>query len=163
MAQNSEGSQESLLHRDQFEYAWRWFELHARQRVTMFNFFLLATGALANAYGLLLRGQLFWQAAAVTGIGIFVSGIAFLLDVRNSFLVDIGENALKRAERTYLATESTGSDIENASQIEYAILSREKKRPYWQKHGFLIRFLEALAGTAFVVATVHSVIAAMDC
>ena len=36
--QNGAGSQSANI---QFEYAWRWFDLHAKQRVSMFNFFLL--------------------------------------------------------------------------------------------------------------------------
>ena len=46
-----------LLHL-KLDYAWRWFALHTKQRVTMFNCFLVASGILANAYGLLLREEL---------------------------------------------------------------------------------------------------------
>ena len=52
--------------------AWRWFSLHTKQRVTMFSFFLVASGILANAYGLLLREELWVPATAAASIGFTV-------------------------------------------------------------------------------------------
>ena len=58
MSQEFQRDEVTTLVQTKFEYAWRYFALHARQRVTMFNFFLLGSGVIANAYGLLLRNYL---------------------------------------------------------------------------------------------------------
>src|SRR3954462_11298895 len=31
------------------DYAWKWFDLHAKQRMTLFNYFLIIAGIFANA------------------------------------------------------------------------------------------------------------------
>ena len=79
------------LLRLKLDYAWRWFALHAKQRVTMFNYFLVASGILANAYGLLLREELWGVAIGVAGIGSIVGLVSLGLDVRNRQLVKLGE------------------------------------------------------------------------
>ena len=38
-----------------FQYAWNWFEFHAKQRTTMFNYFLVSVGIFANAAVLAIR------------------------------------------------------------------------------------------------------------
>ena len=159
MAQELEIEGDSSLHQMRFEYAWRWFDMHARQRVTMFNFFLLSTGVLANAYGILLREGFYWQSAAVAVIGAFAGLVSCFLDVRNSQLVDMGEEALKKVEQEYLAPVVEGGQ----SLHEYAILSTEKQPPLWQKHKCLIRSLEMVAVFGHLAATTHSVIAALRC
>lgn len=133
--------------------------MHARQRVTMFNFFLLSTGVLANAYGILFREDLFWQAAVVAAIGAFAGLVSVLLDVRNSQLVHMGEAALKRVELEYLASAS----MIDQGQAECAILSNEKPAPFWQKHKWLIRSLEIVAVCGFTAAFIHSVVMACTC
>jgi len=133
----------------QFEYAWRWFELHARQRVSMFNFFFLAVGALASAYGILLREQLYGESAAVAFAGVFASVVACLLDVRNHSLVKMGEEALKVVETRHL----TGC----------AILTEERQPPSMLKHGWLIRSLEIVVAILYLAAGVYSIFLAAGC
>ena len=159
MAQTSKAGTDSVPYHTQFEYAWRWFDLHARQRVSMFNFFLLSTGILANAYAILFREDLFWQAAGVAAIGAFAGLVSVVLDVRNSQLVHMGEAALKRVEQEYLALAS----IDVQAQHECAILTNEKRVPLWQKHKSLIRSLEIVAVCGFIAALIHSVVMACTC
>lgn len=140
-----------------FEYAWRYFALHARQRVTMFNFFLLGSGVIANAYGLLLREQLHWQAGGVALIGLLVCVVSFMLDIRNHQLVHHGEDALRRVEQDYLLSSDQVNSDDKAP--EYVIMTREHEigsPPFWYKHGTLIRFLEGAAAVGFFVAALGS-------
>jgi hypothetical protein len=37
------------------EYVWRYFELHAQQRMTVFNFYIAITGLLAAGIGFTLQ------------------------------------------------------------------------------------------------------------
>ena len=141
--QNGAGSHSGNM---QFEYAWRWFDLHAKQRVSMFNFFLLSVGALATAYGLLFREQLYVVAAVAAFMGVFVSLVSCLLDVRNHELVKMGEKALKGVERAHL----TGCTI----------LTDEKQPPSPLKHGWLIRSLEIVVAIVYLAGGVYSVVLA---
>lgn len=43
---------ERELFKLRIDYAWKWFDLHAKQRMTLFNYFLIIAGILAN--GMLL-------------------------------------------------------------------------------------------------------------
>lgn len=142
------------------EYAWRWFELHAKQRATMFNFFLLASGALANAFGLLVRGDLYWYAFAVSLIGVVVGAIAIGLDVRNHQLVSMGEDALKRFELDFSAYLDSQEDFQSNAQV--TILTIEKQPRFWLKHHWLIRSLEVVATSGFLSAAVFSLIEAIN-
>lgn len=159
MAREPETERDLSLHQTRFEYAWRWFEIHARQRVTMFNFFLLSTGILANAYGILFREELYWQAAIVAVIGAFAGLVSYFLDVRNSQLVNMGEKGLKRVEKEHLELFS----VEGQSRTELAILSTERQPVFWQQHKWLIRSLEVVAVIGYSGAATHSVFAAMRC
>ena len=98
MSEVSMDERDQLLINIKFEYAWRYFSLHARQRVQMFNFFLLGSSFLASGYGLLFREQFYLPACVLAAVGILVSFFALLLDTRNARLVDLGEGALKSFE-----------------------------------------------------------------
>lgn len=82
-----------------FEYAWKWFEYHASQRTSMFNFFLIATGILANAYVGLLKEKLFTLAVWLGIMGALTSLAFLLLDCRNLGLVHMGEDILRELEK----------------------------------------------------------------
>ena len=161
MSETSHPDQEQVVGQAQFEYAWRWFDAHAKQRVAMFNYFLLAVGVLANAYGLLLREQLYWPAVSVAAIGVFVGIVAYVLDVRNHQLVGMGEKALKRVEKDFLGPQSLGAA--GTTLPEYLIFRTEKEPPFWQKHKFLIRSLEVVVTAAYMAALGYSLFAALRC
>ena len=142
-----------------FEYAWRWFSLHARQRVTMFNYFLVASGVLANAYGLLLSEKLFFQACAAATIGFIACLVSIGLDIRNHQLVKFGEDVLVLIERNCLFREGPQSPDGNSPR--YGILYREScfGMPYRLfKHKILIRFLESVVSVGFLGAAIYAAV-----
>ena len=157
MSQKPQGAEDTTLAQTKFEYAWRYFAYHAKQRVTMFNFFLLGSGVIANAYGLLLRGESHLQAGGVALVGLLVCVIFFMLDIRNRQLVHLGEDALRRVEKDYLlSSEQVNS---NHKVPEYLIMTREiqiGEPSSWYKHGTLIKLLEGAAAIGFLVAAAHS-------
>ena len=147
---------QELLHL-KLDYAWNWFNLHASQRVTMFNYFLVASGILANAYGLLLREELWAVAAVAAGIGCIVSLISLGLDRRNRQLVKLGEEVLRDIERMYLFPDPHFDDGDSS---RLGILHREAQHgepPLFFKHRFLIRFLEALVAVGFFAAALYAI------
>ena len=80
------------------KYAWDWFQFHANQRTSMFNYFLVAMTILGSAYVGLVKEGIF-PAAALLGLVGFLLAISFtILDVRNQQLVKMSEEVLKRLE-----------------------------------------------------------------
>ncbi len=125
-----------------FEFAWRWFSLHANQRISLVGFFVISAGILANAYvtlihdGFNLQASFLGLAAAVVSMG-FV-----LLDRRNRQLVRIGEHLLaeQQAELT-----TTGQARE---WIVRELIGTGKQTPF--KHWLVIEGIEALVGVSFL-------------
>ena len=145
-----------LLHL-KLDYAWRWFALHTKQRVTMFSYFLVASGILANAYGLLLREELWGAAIGAASIGCLVGLVSWGLDSRNRQLVKLGEEVLTDIERAYLfPTEPHSEDVDSpASGILYREAKGREPRLLF-KHRFLIGSLEIVVASGFFVAAVYA-------
>src|SRR5688572_25472179 len=87
---------DDLSFKDAHEHAWRYFSLHAAQRISMFNFFLVVSASgVAGLSACLQIGGVFYLIG--TGLGlilVLVSVIFAKLDQRTSFLVKLGESAL---------------------------------------------------------------------
>ncbi|PHI31766.1 hypothetical protein [Budvicia aquatica] len=89
------------------EHVWRYFELHAQQRMTVFNFYIAITGLLAAGIGFTLQ-QGGKYALFTSLMGIFVSFISFIfwkLDQRVSMLIKNAELALYDLESQFINTE----------------------------------------------------------
>ena len=83
------------------EHAWKYFELHSNQRITMFNYFLFIIAGLGTAIGVSMQSS---NTFAYIGIflSVFLSITAFIfwkLDQRTSFLIKQSEDVFKRLER----------------------------------------------------------------
>jgi hypothetical protein len=88
-----------------FELAWRHFDLHARQRTTMFHFFILLTPFLFGGCFILFKereavGSL--PAIVAASAGALLASIFFLLDQRNKQLYRVSKAALGLLETQFL-------------------------------------------------------------
>jgi hypothetical protein len=90
------------LHIARFEYAWKYFDFHATQRTTMFNFFIIFSGIFISVCAKLLETKhyIFLLIASVIGLGITVMFI--FLERRNEELVHISEEILRTIEKEVL-------------------------------------------------------------
>ncbi len=82
------------------EHAWKYFELHANQRIAVFNFFLILSGALSAGIAATLQGTQRFSLLGV-GLGVILALVAFVfwkLDQRVSFLIKHAERALAQIE-----------------------------------------------------------------
>lgn len=82
----------------QFDYAWKWFNFHAYQRTKIFNFMLVIFGFLAGT----IAGTYDKARPLAISICFFgsVLGLIFArLDLRNQYLLILGEDVLKKLER----------------------------------------------------------------
>jgi lipoprotein signal peptidase len=81
------------------DYAFKYFELHAKQRMTVFNFFLVIAGILtAGIAASLSKDSMPLLAAALSLVLILISIVFWKLDARTSFLIKHAETALTAGE-----------------------------------------------------------------
>ncbi|MHC4687608.1 MAG: RipA family octameric membrane protein [Planctomycetota bacterium] len=148
-----------------YDYAWKWFEYHANQRVTMFNYFLIITGILSNAYVGLLKEGLLEIAMALGSLGALTSVGFFLLDWRNKQLVDMGEDVLEKLEREKIFNGYKGKKGGEIFQLGFLFREEEEKlklqgKPLRRlgtsliKHKFWIRAIQGAVVILFVLATI---------
>jgi len=85
------------------EHAWRYFELHAQQRITVFNFYIAITGLLAAGVGFSLQQKdvFIYLCPALGCFMVFISIIFWKLDHRVSMLVKNSETALRCIENNF--------------------------------------------------------------
>jgi len=166
-----------------FNYAWNWFDFHARQRTTMFNFFVVATGIFFAAYASLVKVRIDHSGSlpcAATTILLFlgasVSLLFFLLDFRNAALVDLAEELLERMEcdnvffqDDMFLVRGRDENLSNEKGPYFGLLTRERYlssprqkgsanrvgHMWFTKHGFVIRAIELIACAAFVALLVN--------
>ena len=86
------------------DHVWGYFELHAGQRLTMFNFFVVLSGLVTAGLGATMQGS---PHMAVLGImlGVVLMLLSFVfwkLDQRSSFLVKHAEDAAIEIEKHLL-------------------------------------------------------------
>jgi hypothetical protein len=86
-------------------HAFKYFEVHASQRMTIFNFFTVLSGFVAAGLATALQGT---AKLAVLGIGLgillaLLSFVFWKLDERTSFLVKHAERAIAELEALTLA------------------------------------------------------------
>jgi hypothetical protein len=87
-----------LTPKDKLDYAWKWFEYHASQRLVAYNFLLVLMGALSLAYYTAFRDKDLY--ALVAGLfGALVSCAFLNIDRRNEQLVERGRAALRELEK----------------------------------------------------------------
>lgn len=93
---------ETELLKMRLDYAWNYFESAARQRMLFINYFLVAVGILASAYGLALKEELYPVACFVCVFGIVASIGFMVLDHRMLMFVLRALFVLEALERDEL-------------------------------------------------------------
>jgi len=85
--------------KDQREYAWKYFALHAEQRLKTFHFFIIISAILSGAIFTIMKD--ISNTLYTIPICYLISFLAFIfwkLDQRNKELIKHGENVLKSIE-----------------------------------------------------------------
>jgi hypothetical protein len=76
------------------DYGYKWFEYHAQQRITTFNFYLTVYSGMAAAYSFLLKEDIHEGSILVSLLMLLMSILFWQLDVRNRQLIEIGEDVV---------------------------------------------------------------------
>jgi len=94
--------QEWKLCETRFEYAWRYFDFHAKQRTTMFNFFVIFAGFVVNACISLFQKGDWWPLLLVSTAAALATVFFVFLDRRNEEFVHVAEDILRVLEKEVL-------------------------------------------------------------
>lgn len=83
------------------DHAWRYFELHAQQRMTVFNFYLAISGLIAAGIGICLQQGAGFSVlvSMLGGVLSFVSLLFWKLDQRVTEMIKKSEAALRVIEQ----------------------------------------------------------------
>lgn len=82
------------------EHAWAYFSLHAAQRITVFNYFVVFAGILCTGLAATMQAPIRLAFVGIA-LGLLLTALAFLfwkLDERTSFLIKHAEETIKRLE-----------------------------------------------------------------
>ena len=101
------------------EHAWNYFELHAQQRISVFNYFVVLSGILAAGLAASVQGpeRLASVGVALGALLILLSFVFWKLDQRTAFLIKHAEEVLKACEPTtapLFSDEETKTDTAKA-------------------------------------------------
>jgi hypothetical protein len=160
-----------------FEYAWRYFNFHASQRTTMFNFFLVFSAFFIGVYvnSGLTHGEPGILTLMMPIVGILITIMFLFLDRRNEELVHIAEDVLKKLEEDLFRDYEFDPKVkrrflwgkmkkepENNTPIRVTILDRKIIDDSRNCHGYWLPCIELLLVSVyfflFVLTIVHKVI-----
>jgi hypothetical protein len=122
-------------------YVWDWWKFHAKQRTDTFNYFLIITGILANAYVSLVREHQH-LAFGIAGLGASTSIGFLLLDVRNRRQLARATPILQEIE----AKKLRGDDLPREP------LANIKEDLFLIKHWFIFRGIEGLVFAGWLLS-----------
>ncbi len=120
------------------EYAWSYFQLHANQRMSSFNFFVVIAALLTTAFVGTLEKDFEYHCLSIilaTSL-VFISFIFWKLDQRVRYLVKHAEEALKVIEEQWINAGIISSDVALFQTEEKETASIRNCNPWnpWQKH-----------------------------
>lgn len=140
------------------DYIWNYFSLHASQRIAVFNFFVVMSGALTVGIAGALQGS---RKLALVGtlLGPLLSLLSFVfwkLDQRVSFLIKYAERALSTVEET-VAIAPACIFMAEPRNTENSILNAKKWSMQWS-YGRSFRLIFVVMGILGITTTVVSVL-----
>lgn len=148
------------------DYAWKYFSLHADQRLKTFHFFVVLSALISGATLTIVKSaDNIAYAIPMTYILSFLAFIFWKLDQRNRGLIKHAEDALKSIEKTYTDPENT-----NKRSIKLFLEEETKTRKNKQSYSiidmqlsysncfnsvfFVFGFIAFIFGTAILIISV---------
>jgi len=148
--EDTPGSRDPSIDQRAFDYAWKYFSLHAGHRMQAVNFFLIATTFLVGAYvSAMIKGYA-GLAAGVSLLGASSSFIFYRIERRVRALIHAAEAALKPIEKT-LATSTTNPALGILESVEIA-------KPDSWSYAKVFRRLYIVVGLGFGAAALYAIL-----
>lgn len=134
------------------DHAWRYFALHAQQRISVFNFFVVLSGILATGIGAGVQaGKPMAPVVAILGalLALF-SFVFYRLDERGSELVKLAEDSLASSEDKCMPLHAR--IVAEAGRRRVSDITTAKTWTFGESFKLMFRVM----GVAGFVATVYS-------
>ena len=171
LIENSGHVQDLEILRIRLQFAWNWFEFHAKQRMSLFNFFLIITGILANAYAIAINYHNNLLALAVCATG-FVQSIGFIVfDIRSRQLTTYSEDIMEKLEREVIFPDGFSHPLlHNGQTLGLLRRDSDNRMREGQRGGFQfllrrvkkmktwIRLVQLLVGVIFFIGFIYHLI-----
>lgn len=110
------------------EYAWKYFNLHAEQRLKTFHFFVVLSAVISGTILAIIKDiSNVSYAAPMAYLLTFLAFIFWKLDQRNKELIKFGENALKSLENNI---ELDANDIGSVQLFTKEEIQTDKKKRF---------------------------------
>ncbi len=138
------------------DYAWKYFQFHADQRLKTFNFFVLFATVLIGGGLTLLKDETIPRAGIAVGFFLlaFFAFVFWKLDQRNKDLIRHGEAALKHIEQMPYAAGAPDEITQIFSSEERATTKHRSTTPHYK---ILIRRFSFSENFALVFATIGAI------
>ena len=122
------------------KYAWDWWEFHGRQRMNMFNYFLVVTGILVNGCLTALKDATIRDGALtdICLLGVFQSISFFMIDVRNRKMLYYANDLLRCLESKYLIGDPCPGLTVRAEEEGRNWWLSKTKMVYWIRGTYLL-------------------------
>ena len=134
---------------DALDHSWKWFALHASQRMQLINYFFITVAFLSAAYATGLEADKPVVSAGVAVLGIVMSIGFQLIDLRTRELIRVGERALASIE-TSIQSDISLPTITFVEQVETPTRS-------FISCSFVIRMLHCATIIGFVLGAAYAV------
>ncbi len=164
------------LYNARFDYAWKYFNFHATQRTSMFNFFIVFSAFFIGACVTLFKGGQYALGGILSFFGVAISLLFIFLERRNEELVHIAEDILHELEKEVTFTEFTrnvvcpnrrkwwGGRLKDKRDVPLGIFMRQdhedndpKIKKSENSHGRWLPWIEALIGLIYVLFFLYCV------
>lgn len=143
-------ARETEMLKIRLDYAWKHFESAARQRMLFLNYFLIATGILASAFGFSIKEGLYPVSVFVCVFGFVTSLAFFFFDIRMLQFVNRSLKVLADLERREVFPD--GYQDRAGRQLGLARLEPDGEKAA-AKVKWWIRGIEILAALGFASGT----------
>lgn len=131
------------------DHGWRWFSLHADQRMRAMNFFLVAAAFLTASYVRAIDSERHVIAAFVAVLGVVATGVFWTIESRTRQLVHVGEAAMQVVESRL--AETTGIEAAQLTSIA------DERARSGQTYSTAFRVIYAAFAISAVAAAVFAV------
>lgn len=147
-----------------FDYAWKWFESAARQRMVLFNYYLIITGILANAFVVSYKEGYAAISVAIGIMGILTSCGFLSFDVRNRNMATRGEDVLEKLEKEVIFGQDFVDERGNEMGplcVDRRLKMRQGQKPtlraYLLKHKYWIRGIQTVFAVLWLLAILMTI------
>lgn len=157
-----------LYEKDALDYIWNYFQLHANQRMSVFNFYIsfssLITIPLMLTFG---NERNFHLLGIILGFLLFLLSLVFWrLDRRTKILIETSENALKQLENKFYSENDEMAGNVRIFQLEEASTRDMKKWKHFPNNLLvtyascfrLVFFVFGLIGILFLIYHLSNVV-----